>query len=67
MIDVGVAKPKAQGQAIIKTLIVVTIAKDRLLKNISQTEKVIIPIPITIGTKTLITISAIFCIGALLL
>ena len=29
MIDVGVANPKAQGQAIIKTLTVVTIAKDK--------------------------------------
>ena len=62
IIDIGVAKPSAHGQAIIRTATAFTIAKARRGSgpHIPQIIAVIIEVRITTGTKYPATISAIF-------
>ncbi len=67
MIAVGVARPRAQGQAMIRTATKFSIAKRNAGRGptASQTRKVRTAIPITVGTKTPATRSANRWIGAL--
>ena len=61
MIEIGVARPSAQGQAIIKTVIVVTIASAVTwspLPKLIQARKVTTAIIITLGTNMADTLSA---------
>ena len=53
--EVGVAKPKAQGQAIIKTPTIVIIANVKLPVILNQIIKVAIAITITAGTNQAVT------------
>ena len=65
IIATGVAKPKAQGQEITNTLIALDRANSKLCLNANQTIAVTMAIPITIGTKIPLTLSANLAIGAL--
>ena len=58
MIEVGVAKPRAQGQATIRTLTVVINAMVMLPMTLYQRIKVAIAIAITTGTNHPVTRSA---------
>ncbi len=60
MIEVGVAKPKAQGQAIINTSTIVISPKVGLPMMLNQMMNVAIAIPITTGTNHPVTRSANF-------
>ena len=66
IIEIGVARPSAHGQAIISTETALTTAyaKRGSLPHIHQTKNDIMLIPITAGTKYPDTTSASFCIGA---
>ena len=63
---VGVASPKAQGQAITSTLVNTLSAKEISLPAISHAAAVITAIVITTGTNTPATLSAVFEMGAFL-
>ena len=65
IIATGVASPRAQGQLITSTEIALERAKPMVWPAMSQTARVIRAIPITAGTKTPDTRSAILAIGAL--
>ena len=62
--EVGVAKPKAQGQAIIRTPTVVIKAREILPITINQSTKVAMAIAITTGTNQPVTWSANLWMGA---
>ena len=61
---VGVASPKAQGQAITKTAMKIDNAKTPVSPANNQANEEIMASPITIGTKYDEIISAILAIGA---
>ena len=65
IIATGVASPSAHGQLMTSTEMALASAKSNALPTISQTIKVTVAIPITAGTNTPETLSAIFAIGAL--
>jgi hypothetical protein len=60
MIAVGVARPRAQGQAIIRTAIkfIKALVKEGSGPKKYHRKKVTIAIPITVGTNTEATLSA---------
>jgi hypothetical protein len=60
-----VAKPKAHGQAIIKTLTIVTVAKVKFPIARNQTTKVVTAIKIITGTNQPVILSVSFWMGAL--
>ena len=64
IIATGVARPRAQGQLITRTAIALDKEKPKSAPTIVHIMKVITAIPITIGTNTAETLSAIFAIGA---
>ena len=64
---VGVASPKAQGQAITSTSVKTLRANENSFPAISQTAAAVTAIIITTGTKTPATLSAVFEMGAFLL
>ena len=63
---VGVASPKAQGQAITSTLVNTFSAKEISFPAISHITVDITAMAITAGTKTPATLSAVFEMGAFL-
>ena len=65
IIATGVASPSAHGQLMTSTEMALASAKSNALPTISQTIKVTVAIPITAGTNTPETLSAIFAMGAL--
>ncbi len=65
MIAVGVARPRAQGQAITSTATALTRACSRPTPATSQAPRVTSAMRITTGTKTWLTLSTSFWIGAL--
>ena len=65
IIAVGVARPNAHGHEITKTEIAIDRENSSPFPIESHTAKVTMPIPITVGTNILLTLSAIFSIGAL--
>ena len=67
MIEVGVARPIAQGQAMISTATKLRSAKVRAGSgpNINQIKKVIVAMAITTGTNTALILSASRWMGAL--
>jgi hypothetical protein len=66
MIDIGVASPRAQGQAMIRTATELTVAKAiaGFGPQNAHTTKVIMATPMTAGTNQAATTSASRCIGA---
>ena len=64
IIATGVASPSAHGQLITRTETALAVASPTGAPIIIQIAKVIIAIPITTGTNTPETLSAIFAIGA---
>ncbi|MCY1299811.1 hypothetical protein D9M70_493520 [compost metagenome] len=65
MIAVGVARPRAQGQAITSTATALSSAVSRPAPSASQTSRVSRAMTITTGTNTALTLSTSFWIGAL--
>ena len=64
IIATGVARPRAHGQLITKTDILLAMANPKSFPAIIHTNKVMRAIINTIGTKIPDTLSAIFAIGA---
>ena len=65
MMATGVASPRAQGQLMTRTEMARAMAKPNSLPAMSQPASVTRAIPITTGTKTPATLSAILAMGAL--
>ena len=67
IVESGIAKPNAQGQAIMSTVVKIESANEKSFPSASQTMLAISAIDTTTGTKTAAILSTNFAKGGLLL